>query len=127
MYPIFHAVASFYVLNWKFIDAGFEMSPANERKVTIKLIGNHLSWNDIFLSIKENSIKQEFYSVLIKYNLIMQYTNEAETVVYWCKKTEKLDYKCNVWKAVWIIIIPQIPVILFSKKNKLSNIIICFA
>lgn len=214
LYPIFHAVASFDVLNCKFIDAEFEMSPTDERKAAINLIEHHLPQKDIFLfdrgfpsialiqklekkqlyfvaratksfikevnefssqkysdktihidytkeraksskvknvelpysfdlrcvkvvlangdieilitnlpkdkfkrndieklysmrwgietsfnhlknavnieefvGIKENSIKQEFYSVLIKYNLVMQYINEAETVAYWLKKT----------------------------------------
>ena len=217
LYPMFHAVASFDVLNCKFIDAEFEMSPANERKAAIKLIHNHLSENDIFLfdrgfpsialiqkleekqlnsvarvstsfikevnefasqkyldktihidytkerakpskiknlelpysfdlrcvkvilpngnteilitnlpkdvfkrkdietlyllrwgietsfnhlknainieefvGIKENSIKQEFYSILIKYNLVMQYIEEAKTVEYLCKKNRKV-------------------------------------
>lgn len=209
LYPIFHAVASFDVLNCKFIDAEFEMSPTNERRGALNLIDKHLPQNDIFLfdrgfpsialiqkleekqlyfvarvsasfikevnkfasqkyldktihieytkerakaskikklnlpysfdlrcvrvflpngdveilitnlqnntfkrkdievlyhlrwgietsfnhlknavnveefvGIKENSIKQEFYSVLIKYNLVMQYIDEAETVAY---------------------------------------------
>lgn len=43
-----------------------------------------------FVGIKENSIKQEFYSVLIKYNLMMQYVNEAETVAFWTKKKSKI-------------------------------------
>jgi Transposase DDE domain. len=43
-----------------------------------------------FVGIKENSIKQEFYSVLIKYNLVMQYIGEAETVAYWNKKNFKI-------------------------------------
>jgi len=38
------------------------------------------------------------------------------------KKTEKLDYKCNVRKAAGIII-PQISIMLFSKQRKLSKII----
>ena len=38
------------------------------------------------------------------------------------KKTEKLEYKCNFRKAAGIII-PQIPVMLYSKQNKLSKII----
>lgn len=217
LYPMFHAVASFDVLNCKFIDAEFEMSPTDERKAAIKLIDNHLPQNDIFLfdrgfpsialiqkleekqlyfvaristsfikevnefalqkyldktihidytkerartskvrnlklpysfdlrcikvilpngnteilisnlpkeifkrkdieklyllrwgietsfnhlknainieefvGIKENSIKQEFYSVLIKYNLVMLYIDEAKTVAYWCKKNRKI-------------------------------------
>ncbi len=249
LYPMFHAVASFDVLNCKFIDAGFEMSPTNERKAAIKLIDNHLSENDIFLfgrgfpsialiqkleekqlnfvarvstsfikevnefapqkyldktihidytkeraksskvknlelpcsfglrcvkvilpngnteilitnlqkdvfkrkdietlyllrwgietsfnhlknainieefvGIKENSIKQEFYSILIEYNLVMQYIEEVKTVGYLCKKTEKLEYKYNFRKAAGIII-PQISVMLYSKQNKLSKII----
>lgn len=217
LYPMFHAVDSFDVLNCKFIDAEFEMSPTNERKAAIKLIDNHLAENDIFLfdrgfpsialiqkleekqlhfvarvstsfikevnefasqkyldktihidytkeraesskvknlklpysfdlrcvkvflpngnteilitnlskdifkrkdietlyllrwgietsfnhlknainieefvGIKENSIKQEFYSILIKYNLVMQYIEEAKTVEYLCKKNRKI-------------------------------------
>lgn len=43
-----------------------------------------------FVGIKENSIKQEFYSVLIKYNLIMQYTYEAEEAAFWSKKNYKI-------------------------------------
>lgn len=43
-----------------------------------------------FVGIKENSIKQEFYCVLIKYNLVMQYVEEAETVAYWSKKNSKI-------------------------------------
>lgn len=43
-----------------------------------------------FVGIKENSIKQEFFSVLIKYNLIMQYVEEAETVAFWNKKNSKI-------------------------------------
>lgn len=43
-----------------------------------------------FVGIKENSIKQEFYSILIKYNLLMQYTNEVETTALWCKKNYKI-------------------------------------
>ena len=215
LYPIFHAVASFDVLNCKFIDAEFEMSPTNERQSALNLIDKHLPQNDIFLfdrgfpsvaliqkleekqlyyvarvstsfinevnkfatqkyldktihieytkerartskiknlnvpysfdlrcvrvslpkgaeeilitnlpndtfkrkdieklyrlrwgietsfdylknainveefvGIKENSIKQEFYSVLIKYNLVMQYVDEAKTVEYYLKKTK---------------------------------------
>lgn len=38
------------------------------------------------------------------------------------KKTEKLNYKCNVRKAAGIII-PQVTVMLFAKQNKLSKII----
>ena len=217
LYPSFHAVASFDVLNCKFIDAEFNMTTANERELAYTLLENHEAENDIFLydrgfqsialikmlnesgqkfvarvsksfikevndfysqkaldkdlhidytkerakisnvknielpysfdlrcvkiflnsgetevlitnlprnefkrkdigylyslrwgieigfnhlknainveefvGIKENSIKQEFYSVLIKYNLVMQYINEAETVAYWAKKNFKV-------------------------------------
>ena len=40
LYPIFNAVVSFDVLNYKFINAEFEMLPTNERKAAIKLIVN---------------------------------------------------------------------------------------
>ncbi len=43
-----------------------------------------------FVGIKENSIKQEFYSILIKYNLLMQYTNEVEGTEFWSKKNYKI-------------------------------------
>lgn len=44
-----------------------------------------------FVGIKENSIKQEFYCALIRYNLLMQYVDEAETVAYWSKKNFKIS------------------------------------
>lgn len=44
-----------------------------------------------FVGIKENSIKQEFYSVLMKYNLVMQYIGEAEFVADWNKKNSKIQ------------------------------------
>ena len=217
LYPQFHAVASFDVLNCKFIDAEFEMSTTNERSAACKLLENHQKENDIFLfdrgfpsvaliqklndkelkfvarvsksflrevdkftlqksldktihidytvrraatsraknirlpysfdlrcvkiqlssgetemlitnlpkdtfkrkdigylyalrwgietgfnhlknainieefvGIKENSIKQEFYSVLIKYNIVMQYIGEAELVAHCSKKNFKI-------------------------------------
>ena len=43
-----------------------------------------------FVGIKENSIKQEFYSILIKYNLVMQYIGEAELVAHCSKKNFKV-------------------------------------
>lgn len=43
-----------------------------------------------FVGIKENSIKQEFYAVLIKYNLVMQHINYAETLAHWNKKNFKI-------------------------------------
>lgn len=43
-----------------------------------------------FVGIKENSIKQEFYSILVKYNLVMQYVGEAESVAHWSKKNFKI-------------------------------------
>ena len=53
-----------YPLRWG-IEAGF----------------NHLKnalYLEAFVGIKENSIKQEFYSILIKYNIIMLFTEEAK-------------------------------------------------
>ena len=48
-YPHFHAVASFDVLNCKFIDAEFEMSISDEHKLAYELIKKHQVENDIFL------------------------------------------------------------------------------
>lgn len=48
-YPQFHAVASFDVLNCKFIDAEFEMTISDERKLACELINKHEVENDIFL------------------------------------------------------------------------------
>ena len=60
---------------------------------TIETNYNHLK-NAIhieeFVGIKENSIKQEFYSVLIKYNILMLFVNYAELVAYWSKKKFKV-------------------------------------
>lgn len=42
-----------------------------------------------FVGIKENSIKQEFYSILLKYNLVMQYINEADSMTRLVKKNFK--------------------------------------
>ena len=49
LYPQFHAVTSFDVLNSKFIDAQIEMETANERKLACKLLGNHIPGKDIIL------------------------------------------------------------------------------
>ena len=49
LYPQFHAVTSFDVLDSKFIDAGFEMETANEHKPAYKLLENHISGKDIIL------------------------------------------------------------------------------
>lgn len=43
-----------------------------------------------FVGIKENSIKQEFYSILMKYNIVMQYINEAEHISNLVKKKIKI-------------------------------------
>lgn len=48
-YPQFHAVASFDVLNCKFLDAEIQMKISNERKLAYELINKHLAENDIFL------------------------------------------------------------------------------
>lgn len=49
LYPQFHAVTSFDVLNSKFIDAEMEMETANERKLAYKLLENHIPEKDIIL------------------------------------------------------------------------------
>lgn len=49
LYPQFHAVTSFDVLNSKFIDAQIEMETANERKLACKLLENHIPGKDIIL------------------------------------------------------------------------------
>ena len=49
LYPQFHAVTSFDVLNGKFIDAEFEIGAANERKLAYKLLENHIPEKDIML------------------------------------------------------------------------------
>ena len=77
-------LGNLYALRWG-IETGF-----NHLKNAINI--------EEFVGIKENSIKQEFYSILIKYNLIMQYIGEAELVAHYSKKTLKLEYKINVRK-----------------------------
>lgn len=49
LYPQFHAVTSFDVLNGKFIDAEFEMETANEHQLAYKLLENHIPGKDIIL------------------------------------------------------------------------------
>ena len=65
-----------YALRWG-IETGF-----NHLKNAINI--------EEFVGIKENSIKQEFYSILIKYNLIMQHISEAEIVAHCSKKNFKI-------------------------------------
>jgi len=43
-----------------------------------------------FVGIKENSIKQEFYATLIKYNLFLLFTEEAKMVNLYSKKNYKI-------------------------------------
>ena len=53
---------------------------------------NHLKnavYAETFVGIKENSIKQEFYAILIKYNLFMLFVEEAEMVNRYSKKNFK--------------------------------------
>lgn len=69
-------IGHLYSLRWG-IEVGF-----NHLKNAINI--------EEFVGIKENSIKQEFYSILIKYNLIMQYIHEAETMAIWNKKNFKV-------------------------------------
>jgi len=68
-------IETLYLLRW-----GIETS-FNHLKNAINI--------EEFVGIKENSIKQEFYSILIKYNLVMQYIEEAKTVEYLYKKKQK--------------------------------------
>ena len=49
LYPQFHTVTSFDVLNCKFIDAKFEPSPANERELAYEILEKHKGQEDIFL------------------------------------------------------------------------------
>ncbi len=54
---------------------------------------NHLKnalYLEAFVGIKENSIKQEFYSILIKYNIIMLFTEEAKIMEMNNKKNFKV-------------------------------------
>lgn len=69
-------IEKLYALRWG-IEVGF-----NHLKNAINM--------EEFVGIKENSIKQEFYSALIKYNLLMQYAKEAETMAIWNKKKSKI-------------------------------------
>lgn len=68
-------ISHLYALRWG-IEIGF-----NHLKNAIHV--------EEFVGIKENSIKQEFYSVLIKYNILMLYINEADTMAMWNKKNFK--------------------------------------
>ncbi len=68
----------------------------------IKAGFNHLKnalYLEAFVGIKENSIKQEFYSILIKYNITMLFTEEAKIMEINNKKTLKLEYKPNIRKT----------------------------
>ena len=69
-------LGNLYALRWG-IEIGF-----NHLKNAINI--------EEFVGIKENSIKQEFYSILIKYNLVMQYIGEAELVAHCSKKNLKV-------------------------------------
>lgn len=54
---------------------------------------NHLKnalYLEAFVGIKENSIKQEFYSILIKYNMTMLFTEEAKMMEMNNKKNFKV-------------------------------------
>lgn len=68
-------IAQLYCLRW-----GIETS-FNHLKNAINI--------EEFVGIKENSIKQEFYSILLKYNFVMQYINEAEYMSTLVKKNFK--------------------------------------
>ena len=65
-----------YPLRWE-IEVGF-----NHIKNALYL--------EAFVGIKENSIKQEFYSILIKYNIIMLFTEEAKIMEMNNKKNFKV-------------------------------------
>ena len=68
----------------------------------IKAGFNHLKnalYLEAFVGIKENSIKQEFYSILIKYNITMLFTEEAKIMEINNKKTLKPKYKPNIRKT----------------------------
>lgn len=101
-------ISHLYALRWG-IEIGF-----NHLKNAINI--------EAFVGIKENSIKQEFYSVLIKYNILMLYINEADTMAMWNKKTSKISYKTNIRKAT-AIIKSKMSAMLFSNARKLSKLI----
>lgn len=77
-----------------------------------------------FVGIKENFVKQEFYSNLIKYNILMQFTEEAERIAQYNnrKKQLKYEYKINIRKGA-AIMISRLAEILFASKTKSLKII----
>ena len=68
-------IGHLYALRWG-IEIGF-----NHLKNAIHI--------EEFVGINENSIKQEFYSILIKYNIVMLYIKEADNMAIWNKKNFK--------------------------------------
>lgn len=86
---------------------------------------NHLKnalYLEAFVGIKENSIKQEFYSILIKYNITMLFTEEAKIMEMNNKKTLKLEYKPNIRKIA-VFVVKNMFKILHSSTKGLSKII----
>lgn len=77
-----------------------------------------------FIGIKENSVKQEFYSILTKYNILMQFVGEAERIAQYNnrKKQLKYEYKINIRKGT-AIMIPRFAEVLFASKTKFSKIV----
>lgn len=101
-------VGHLYSLRWG-IEAGF----------------NHLKnalYLEVFVGIKENSIKQEFYSILIKYNITMLFTEEAKIMEINNKKTLKLEYKPNIRKTA-VFVVKNIFKMLYSSIKGLTKII----